>query len=112
VLGNAGPGQLWFDTSVFSAPAADTWGTATRNGVLDGPNYQNVDLVLAKVVSFAQRFKGEFRADIFNVLNKPHFDRPSGNFNSTNFGQITTVNDSNGGPPDQRTMRFGFRLTF
>jgi len=112
VFGNAGPGQLWFDTSVFSAPAADTFGTATRNGVLDGPHYTNLDMVLAKVVSFAHRFKGEFRADIFNVLNKPHFDRPSGNFNSSNFGQITATLDSNGGPPDQRTMRFGFRLMF
>jgi hypothetical protein len=49
---------------------------------------------------------------MFNVLNIPHFDRPSGNFDSANFGQITSVNDSNGGLPDQRSMRFGFRLLF
>jgi hypothetical protein len=112
VFGNAGPGQLWFDTSVFSPPAADTFGTATRNGVLDGPNYFDVDLVIAKLLTFGHRFKGEFRVDMFNALNTPHFDRPSGNFNSPTFGQITAVNDSNGGPPDQRSMRFGFRLMF
>jgi hypothetical protein len=112
VLGNIGSGTYWFDTSVFSAPAADTWGNAARNGVLDGPKYVNVDGVLAKVIVFSQRIKGEFRVDIFNLLNTPHFDRPSGNFNSSNFGQITAVLDSNGGPPDQRSARFGFRLTF
>ena len=109
---NIGPGLQWFDPSVFSAAAPDTWGTATRNGVLDGPGYFNIDSTIAKVFSFSRGIKGELRADIFNVLNRPHFDRPSGNFDSPNFGQITAVLDSNGGPPDQRTMRFGFRLMF
>src|SRR5205823_4786856 len=89
VLGNIGPGNLWFDTSVFSAAAPDAWGTAARNGVLDGPRYVNVDATIAKLFSFPGKIHGEFRADIFNVLNTPHFDRPSGNFDSPNFGQIT-----------------------
>ena len=111
MVGNIGPGNLWFDTSTFSSAAPDTWGTASRNGVLDGPTYKNLDMTLAKLLSFG-RIKGEVRADIFNVLNTPHFDRPSGNLDSPNFGQITAVNDSNGGPPDQRSMRFGLRLMF
>jgi hypothetical protein len=112
VLGGIGPGALWFDTSVFSAPAPLTFGNAVRNGVLDGPNYRDVDATLAKLFSFPHGIKGEFRADIFNLFNTPHFDRPNGSFASTTFGQITSVNSSNGGPPDQRSMRFGFRLTF
>jgi len=112
VYSNPGPGQLWFDTAVFSPASPDTWGTAVRNGVLDGPSYVNVDATLAKLFSLWHRIKGEVRADVFNVLNRPHFDRPSGNYDSANFGQITAVLDSNGGPPDQRSMRFGFRLLF
>jgi hypothetical protein len=112
VFGNVGPGNLWFDTSVFSAAPPDTWGNVPRNDLLDGPKYVNLDGTLAKLFSFPHNIKGEFRADVFNVLNKPHFDRPSGNFDSPNFGQITAVLDSNGGPPDQRSMRFGFRLMF
>ena len=88
VPGNIGPGNLWFDTSMFSSAAPDTWGTASRNGVLDGPTYKNLDMTLAKLLSFG-RIKGEVRADIFNVLTTPHFDRPSGNLDSPNFGQIT-----------------------
>ena len=50
--------------------------------------------------------------NFLNALNTPHFDRPSGNFDSANFGQITAIIDSNGGPPDQRAMRFGFKVMF
>jgi hypothetical protein len=114
VFGNVDPANkaLWFDTSVFSFPAADTWGNAIRNGVLDGPNYSNLDATVAKLLTLPHGIKGELRADIFNVLNKPHFDRPNGAKDSANFGLITGVNDSNGGLPDQRSMRFGVRILF
>jgi hypothetical protein len=112
VFGNAGSGQLWFDTSVFSFPAPDTWGTAMRNDVLDGPKYVNLDGTLAKLFSLPHKIKGEFRVDVFNVLNQPHFDRPSGAIDASNWGQITAVLNSNGGPPDQRSMRFGLRVLF
>src|SRR6202011_2430615 len=114
VFGNIDPNTnaLWFDTSVFSAPAALTFGNAVRNGVLDGPTYRSVDATLAKLFSFPHGIKGEFRADVFNLFNTPPFDRPNGSFASSTFGQITSVNGSNGGPPDERSMRFGFRITF
>src|SRR5262249_31769561 len=72
VLGGIGSGVTWFDTSVFSSPAPNTFGNAARNGVLDGPRYVNLDTTIAKLVSFG-RAKGEFRADIFNITNTPHF---------------------------------------
>ena len=72
----------------------------------------NLDTTIAKLFSFPHGIRGEFRADVFNLLNTPHFNRPSGNFDSANFGQITAVNDSNGGLPDQRSMRFGLRIMF
>jgi hypothetical protein len=113
VFGAVGPGSLWFDTSVFSDAPPDTWGNARRNAVLDGPKYADLDATLAKLLSFSHNVRGEFRVDVFNVLNKPHFDRPSGDFNAkANFGRITDVINSNGGPPDQRSMRFGFKLMF
>ena len=108
VLGNVGPGQLWFDTSAFSSPAANTFGNAPRNGVLDGPKFVNLDATLAKLFSFPHGVKGEFRADVFNVTNTPHFDRPNGTFLGATFGQITAT----AAGLDQRSMRFGFRLTF
>src|SRR6185295_17611276 len=67
VLGAVGPGALWFDTSVFSSPANNTFGNATRNGVIDGPRYVNLDAAIAKLFTIGQRMKGEVRADIFNI---------------------------------------------
>src|SRR5262249_10403269 len=39
VLGAVGPGNFWFDTSVFSAAAPDTWRTVRRNDLLGMPKY-------------------------------------------------------------------------
>jgi hypothetical protein len=108
VLGNVGPGQLWFDTSVFSSPPANTFGNAPRNDTLDGPKFVNLDATLAKLFSFPHSVKGEFRIDVFNVTNTPHFDRPNGTFLGSTFGQITATAPG----LDMRSMRFGFRLTF
>ena len=105
VVGGIGPDQLWFDTSVFSAPPNNTWGTAARNAVLDGPNYVNLDATLAKLFSFKGSVKGEIRADVFNITNTPHFNNPNGAFGNANFGRIT----SNFG---ERSMRFGFKMMF
>ena len=107
VLGGVGPGNPWFDTSVFSAPAAGVWGNVGRNSLLDGPGYVNLDASIAKLFSLPRGIKGEARADIFNATNTPHFDRPNGVLGNANFGQITTVIGNN-----ERTMRFGFRLMF
>ena len=104
VLGGIGPGNLWFDTSVFSAPPNNTWGNAARNGVLDGPNYYNLDATIAKLLAFGPT-KGEFRIDIFNLPNTRHFNNPNGAFGNTSFGQITS---SFG----ERQMRFGLRVMF
>jgi hypothetical protein len=107
VLGAIGPGNLWFDTSVFSSPAANTFGNVPRNGVLDGPNYVNLDATIAKLFTFPHGLKGELRADVFNVTNTPHFERPNGTFLGATFGQITSTIAGS-----ERSMRFGFRLTF
>jgi hypothetical protein len=107
VLGAVGPGALWFDPSVFSSPANNVFGNAPRNGSIDGPRYINLDATVAKVFTFPRRVKGEFRVDIFNITNTPHFNNPNGTFLAATFGQITsTVAGS------ERSMRFGFRMMF
>lgn len=109
VLGGIGPGNLWFDTSVFSAPAQDTWGNVHRNSLLDGPGYRNVDLTLAKLFTLPRGIRGEFRIDAFNVFNMPNFmfETINGTLGNAVFGQITRVIDNN-----QRLVRFGVKLTF
>ena len=107
VLGGIGPGNLWFDTSVFSAPAQNTWGNVIRNSLLDGPSYVNADISLAKVIRLPGDIRSEFRIDAFNAFNIPHFDNPNGTLGNANFGMITTVPAFS-----ERLLRFGFRVIF
>jgi hypothetical protein len=105
VFGDVGPGQKYFDTSVFSAPAQDTWGNVTRNSSIRGPGFWNLDASLVKRLTFGQRVNVELRADAFNLTNTPHFNNPNGSFGSATFGEI---NSSFG----QRLVRFGARILF
>jgi hypothetical protein len=93
----------WFDpTQLRSADAA---GNTPRN-FLRGPSQKRVDLSVAKTVPLGSRAQAEFRFEVFNVFNTVNFGMPENNFDSTDFGTITTTV---GGP---RVSQFGVRLSF
>jgi hypothetical protein len=106
VLGGIGSNEFWFDTSVFSAPDAGTWGNVGRNALLTGPAYINLDGSIVKIVRFGSRH-GEFRVDFLNLTNSPHYSNPNGSFGNANFGRITGIL---GGT--ERVIRFGARFLF
>ncbi len=106
VLGDIGPGKLYFDTSVFSAPAANTFGNMGRNDSIRGPGYVNLDGTLIKRFRFTERIGGEVRADALNVTNSPNFNNTNGAFGNPAFGQVT------GTIGGERLVRFGARVTF
>jgi hypothetical protein len=106
VLGGIGPNALWFDTSVFSAPPAGTWGNVHRNSLLTGPGYVNLDASVVKILRFGTRH-AELRADIFNALNRAHYANPNGSFGNANFGRVTDIL-----PLTERMVRFGARFIF
>jgi hypothetical protein len=106
VLGGIGSNNLWFDTSVFSAPATNTWGNVERRGLLTGPAYVNLDMSIVKIIRFGERH-AEVRADFFNALNTPHYANPNGTFGNANFGRITATLAQT-----ERLIRFGGRFLF
>jgi hypothetical protein len=106
VLGGIGSGALWFDTSVFSAPAAGTWGNVHRNSLLTGPGYVNLDASIVKVLRFGTR-RAEIRADFFNALNRAHYSNPNGTLGNANFGRVTSILAQT-----ERLIRFGGRFLF
>jgi hypothetical protein len=121
ILGNTGPGQFYFDKSVYSRPAASIqlpgttdarakyapFGTLKRNGSgLNGPAWLNLDASIVKRFKFSERFGGELRADLFNALNHPNFNNPNTNFDSQTFGEI------NGTASSPRSVILGLRLSF
>ncbi|MFN7948105.1 MAG: TonB-dependent receptor [Blastocatellia bacterium] len=105
IPGGIGPGALYFDTSVFSAPAANTFGNMKRNDSITGPGYVNLDGSLFKRFAFTERIRAELRADLFNLTNTPHFNNPGGAYGSSTFGQVTSAFG-------ERLVRFGARVTF
>jgi hypothetical protein len=106
VLGGIGSTDPWFDTSVFSAPAANTWGNVERRGLLTGPAYVNLDASVVKIIRFGSR-RAEIRADLFNALNIAHYANPNGTLGNQNFGRITGILDLT-----ERMIRFGGRVLF
>jgi outer membrane receptor protein involved in Fe transport len=101
-----GPGIKYFDVTKFAAPAANTFGNRSRNiGDIRGPAFINLDFSVTKQFPFGGSRLGEFRVDVWNLTNSPHFGNPNGSFGSTNFGE---VNSASG----ERQMRFAVRFLF
>jgi Carboxypeptidase regulatory-like domain len=117
----------WFDTSVYSVPAAGTWGNAPHNSVW-GPGRDNWNLSLYKnfVFNEARGISLQFRAEFFNIWNHTQFqgDTQNGGIStnasfipvkgspgqftldpSSNFGQVTSAYDP-------RTIQLALKLFF
>jgi hypothetical protein len=110
ILGGLGPGNLYFDPTVYSLPPAGTQGNLKRNNGPEGPGFWQLDASLFK--RFATGGNGrfaEFRVDAFNVTNSVRWGNPGTGFSTAagnTFGQIT------GTAAGQRTLRFGGRFVF
>lgn len=110
-LGGLGPGQFYFDRTVFVDPvtivngvSVGHFGNAGRNS-LRGPHYINYNATLARTFLLTERFRLQGQMSVFNVTNSPHFDNPVGSFISGDFGQsISTFGE--------RQIRFGLRFLF
>lgn len=98
--------ERWFDTTVFSQPAAFTLGNMSPL-VADLRNHHinNLDASLFKIFSLTEKFRLQFRAEAFNSLNRVRFGSPNTTVTAgANFGRITTQAN------DPRQMQFGLKL--
>ena len=100
--------QPWFDTSVFSKPAAGTFGNLGRR-ILAGPGYFSLDPVVFKRIRVTEKTQLEVRAEVYNATNTPIFDNPNTTVGNSNFGKVTGVNAN---APGNRTMEIGAKLNF
>jgi hypothetical protein len=83
--------EAWFNTSVFSTPAAYHFGTAPRTfSSVRSDKTHNVDLSLQKVTNLTERLGLEFRAEAFNLTNTPVFSPPNTTFGSPSFGVVSS----------------------
>lgn len=94
----------WFDTSVFTSPAAYTFGTAGRN-IIDGPGARGFDFSLMKLFRVTEGHHLQFRGEFFNFFNHPVFALPNTTFGNVNFGKIR-------GGGGGREIQFGLKYVF
>jgi hypothetical protein len=94
----------WFNTSAFAINRPYTYGNAGRN-LLIGPGSVNFDLAVYKYFHITERVRLQFRAEAFNSMNTPHFDRPNAQVGNPNFGSIA-------GAGRPRNLQFGLKVLF
>ena len=76
---------------ILAAPAPGTFGNFPLNS-LNGPNFTQTDITLAKRTYFSERGNVEFRVIMFNVANHPNFVYNGNVFDeSSSFGKITST---------------------
>jgi len=82
--------QQYFNIRAFSAPAAYTFGNVSRTEPqAHGPGWATVDTSLMRNFPVTERFKLEFRAEGYNIMNHPNFQVPASILGTPQFGQIT-----------------------
>jgi len=86
-----------------------------------GPTFHRFDFSTFKDFRLSERFRMQFRAEFFNILNHPNFNAPgfggngvvavSGatNFTSSNFGEVGSTRDA---PYDPRQIQFALKLFY
>jgi hypothetical protein len=98
-------------------------GTAALGGVtkVEGPGFHRADISFFKDLPINERFRLQFRAELFNIANHPNFNAPnfggngvvgisnSGNYNSSTFGEIGATRDA---PYDPRQIQFALKLYY
>ncbi len=101
----------WYNPEAFRMPAPGTFGNAGRN-VGRGPDFWQIDASLAKNTTLGESLNMQFRAEVFNLFNRPNFDFPNGVFGTANFGRIFNTFGRTIGFGTSRQIQLALRLRF
>ena len=106
--------------SMLLAPAIGTYGNAAR-GLFRGRGLKLLDVSLTKETKISERLSGQFRSEVFNVLNKTQYT-PAVNGNAASrsnplLGSARTTPDVQISNPSvgsgaARSIQLGFKLQF
>jgi hypothetical protein len=95
----------YFDTSVYSQPAAFSFGTEPIfSPILRAHGVRNFDLSLFKTFEIATRARLQFRVEALNAFNRVQFSAPNTSVTSASFGVIT------GQANAPRQLQFGVKM--
>jgi hypothetical protein len=95
-------GLLFLDPAAFATPAPGTYEDLER-GSLHGPNFKQVDLMIAKHIPLAGLRNIELRAEVFNLFNMDNFANPAARL--PNALPSNSLTEANKVQPVKRTRR-------
>jgi Carboxypeptidase regulatory-like domain/TonB-dependent Receptor Plug Domain len=95
----------FFNKAAFAAAPRTRFGTLGRN-TLRGPGQANLDFSLQKRFVVRERVGLNLRTEAFNIFNRTNFSNPSGSFDSSTFGVISST------AANARIIQFGLKLTY
>jgi len=107
----------YIKTQCFSFPVPATrMGNASRNSLI-GPGLSNFDLALFKnnyIKAISENFNIQFRAEFFNVLNRPNFLPPVANDTlfSASGAAVTTAGLITATSTSSRQLQFGLKIAW
>jgi hypothetical protein len=108
-LGDARTLGKWFDTSCYVLQPIYQHGNAGRN-TIEGPGLANLDLNASKDFTIREGMKLQFRGEILNLTNTPHFGKPITTLQSPTFGTVTSL--ARGGTANTRIVQLGLKFLF
>jgi hypothetical protein len=104
------PNQYFNPGAFINPPVTGTYGNLGRDTLI-GPSLANLDFSAIKVMPLNERLKLQFRAELFNILNRANFGIPNtvvytaaGNTPSPTAGVITSAATTS------RQIQFGLKL--
>jgi hypothetical protein len=86
-------------------------GSMQRNAVT-GPGFADIDLSGEKETKIFEGLSFTLRADAFDILNHPNFGQPSGNVQSSSFGQISSTRFAVSDGGSSRQLQISGKFTF
>jgi hypothetical protein len=99
-------------STAATAPTVYTaLGTMQRNA-FTGPGFADLDLSGEKDTKIREGLSFNLRVDAFDILNHPNFGQPSGNVQSSSFGQITSTRFATSDGGSSRQLQISGKFVF
>jgi hypothetical protein len=95
-----------------TAPTVYTGLGSMQRNAFTGPGFADLDISGEKETRIFENLSFTLRADAFDILNHPNFGQPSGNVQSTSFGQITATRFATSDGGSSRQLQISGKFVF
>jgi Carboxypeptidase regulatory-like domain len=79
----------WFNPAAFAVQPTGTFGDLGRFAIY-GPGSIQFDVAMSRTFPVKERYRLDFRADFFNIMNHGNWSNPTTSIASSTFGSITS----------------------